>query len=124
MLSKIYKIVSGFLDGERVNVNYLNESEPSYAIKPVSDVVMRKYLADSELRMFTFDIWYVALYGDDADINLNSIEKMNSLAKKIEDYEDGSFIFFAAEIESPPILELESVSLAKYRFRMTITYAM
>ena len=123
MLSKIYKIVSGFLDGERVNVNYLNESEPSYAIKPVSDVVMRKYLADSELRMFTFDIWYVALYGDDADINLNSIEKMNSLAKKIEDYEDESFAFFAAEIESPPVLVLESVSLAKYRFTMTITYA-
>ena len=124
MLGKIYEIISKFTDGERLNINYLNESEPSYAIKPVSDVAVRKYLADAELRRFTFDLWYITFYGDDANVNMSSIEKMNALARKIEGHEEESFAFFAAELEMPPVLESESVSLAKYRLRMTVTYAM
>lgn len=124
MLGKIYNIISKFTDGERLNVNYINESEPSYAIRPISDVAVRRYLADTELRQFTFDLWYITFYGDDANVNINSIEKMNALARKIENYEEESFAFFAAELEMPPVLESESVSLAKYRLRMTVTYAM
>ncbi len=124
MLGKIYEIISKFTGGERLNINYLNESEPSYAIRPVSDVAVRKYLDDAELRKFTFDLWYITFYGDDSNVNMSTIEKMNSLARKIESHEEESFSFFAAEVETPPVLVSESVSLAKYRLRMTVTYAM
>ena len=123
MLSKIYDIVSHFLDGERVNVNYLNESEPSYSINPVSDVKVREYLGDMELRKFTFEIWSIDFYGDDAGINIVSLDKMNALSKKLEEYEDDTYPFFAIDLDVPPVLEKGAVSMARYKMRMSVTYA-
>lgn len=124
MLGKVYEIISKFTDGERLNINYLNESEPSYSIKTVSDVPVRKYLADTELRQFTFDLWYIAPFGDDAKVNMGVIEKLKELANKLEEYEDSSYVFFAIEMDMPPVLATDGISLAKYKMRMIVTYAM
>ena len=123
MLGKIFDIVSLYLSGERVNVNYLSESEPSYAVMSVGDAELRKYLAGSALRQFTFDIWCIAPFGDDAKVNMSVIEKMRELSKKLEEYEDDSFAFFAIDTDIPPVLSHVGMSMAKYKMRMSVTYS-
>lgn len=122
MLSKIYEIVSEFLNGEKVNINYLSDTEPSYSVNPVSDVMVREYLGGYELRKFTFEIWHIGFYGDDAHINLSLLENMTELSKSLEMYEDDSYAFFAIDLETPPVLEKGAVSMAKYKMRLSVTY--
>ena len=123
MLGKIFDIVSLFLDGEMVNINYLNESEPSYAVMPVGDVKLREYLAGTSLRQFTFDIWCISPFGDDAKVNMRVIERMRELSKKLEGYEDDSYAFFAIDTDTPPVLASAGMSMAKYKMRMNVTYS-
>ena len=123
MVNKIYDIISLYIDNARLNINYLNESEPSYSIEVIGDKVIRKYLDDMKMREFTFDLWYIAPYGDDIGINAESLDTLNKLAEDIECHEEDEFLFFAADIDVPPHLVSVSPGMAKYKTRICVTYA-
>ncbi len=124
MIRKIYDIISDYLKGERLNINHLNETEPSYSVKPMGESIVRKYLGDTYLRQFTFEIWSLAYFGDDVNVNAESLEKMEKLAYALEHHEDDSFAFFAIEMDEAPRIVSEGISMAKYKMCMSVTYAM
>ena len=123
MINKIYNIILPLLNSEKLNINFLNDSEPSYSIEPISDVTIKKYIEKSEIKEFTFDLWYMAPYGDDIAVNKDALGKLSEIADFLEKYEDDEYSFFAADVVIAPRLSSVSLGLAKYKVRIAVTYS-